>query len=67
MNRLTSIAAKRIQASSSVVSFNFNSKRVRNLNSIEEIQKNSSAIVYWMTREQRVQGKYFPIFWLFLK
>ena len=56
MNRLTSIASKRLQVSSSVLNFNFNHKRLRNVNETEGIPKNSSAIVYWMSREHRVQG-----------
>ena len=56
MNRVASIASKRLQTSPNVLSFNFNLKRVRNVNDTLEIPKNSSAVVYWMSREHRVQG-----------
>jgi hypothetical protein len=56
MNRVASIASKRLSTSPNVLNFNFNLKRVRNVNEVPEIPKNSSAIVYWMSREQRVQG-----------
>ena len=42
--------------------FKFNKKRVRMISKIEELQANCNGIVYWMFRDQRVEGLYFFIY-----
>jgi deoxyribodipyrimidine photo-lyase len=37
--------------------FKFNKKRVRVLSKAEEVPVNAAGIIYWMSRDQRVQGK----------
>ncbi|CAG0889189.1 unnamed protein product, partial [Darwinula stevensoni] len=43
-------------AGKSVESFPFIKKRVRILSGATEVKENSSGIVYWMSRDQRIQG-----------
>ena len=43
---------------SSVVDFTFNKKRVRAVNQTNAIPDNSKAILYWMSRDQRVQDNW---------
>ena len=42
----------------SVNDFNFNKKRVRPVNKVNAIPENSQAILYWMSRDQRVQDNW---------
>jgi len=39
-----------------VADFKFNKKRVRMLSKATEVPETSAGIVYWMSRDQRVQG-----------
>lgn len=50
------IAKKRLKLYESVDAFRFNKKRVRVLSETREIPENSNGLVYWMSRDQRVQG-----------
>ena len=36
--------------------FNFNKKRVQMMSKATDVPSGSQGIVYWMSREQRVQG-----------
>lgn len=51
----------RRKAAKSVLEFNFNKKRVRVLSKESEAPENNKGIVYWMSRDQRVQDN-----WAFL-
>ena len=50
------IDEKRLRLFNSIEEFRFNKKRVRILSESCEIPTGSKAILYWMSREQRVQG-----------
>lgn len=50
------IRNKRVSLYESVAAFRFNKKRVRILSETKEIPENSKGLVYWMSRDQRVQG-----------
>ena len=50
------ISKKRHNLYASVLEFSFNMNRVRILSECKEMRTNSKGIVYWMSREQRVQG-----------
>ena len=45
------------QAGKSVESFPFIKKRVRILSGATEVKEKSNGIVYWMSRDQRIQGE----------
>lgn len=53
---LASYKAKRLEVCESVADFKFNKKRVRLVSSNVDIPETCKGIVYWMWREQRVQG-----------
>lgn len=40
----------------SVAEFKFNKKRVRVLSKAQDFAEDSNGVVYWMSRDQRVQG-----------
>lgn len=50
------IRKKRVSMYESVAVFRFNKKRVRVLSEATQIPDNSKGLVYWMSRDQRVQG-----------
>lgn len=50
------IKSKRIELFESISAFRFNKKRVRVLTDANEIPEDSQGLLYWMSREQRVQG-----------
>ena len=59
MNKLSfldSVKGKRLKASDSVKTFKFNKKRVRVLTETEDCPEMCSGVIYWMSRDQRVQG-----------
>jgi hypothetical protein len=56
------IRKKRHEAYESVAAFKFNKTRVRVLSECKEIPDNSKGVLYWMSRDQRVQGLNFIIF-----
>ena len=51
-----SIKEKRGRLYTDITEFRFNKKRVRVLSEAGEISKESEGILYWMSRDQRVQG-----------
>lgn len=51
-----SIKEKRPRLYADITEFRFNKKRVRVLSEAGEISKESEGILYWMSRDQRVQG-----------
>lgn len=53
---LEEIRKKRVSLYESVAAFRFNKKRVRVISEATQIPENSKGIVYWMSRDQRVQG-----------
>lgn len=55
---LGSIEKDRIQAGPSVADFNFNKKRVRILSKATEVPDGAEGIMYWMTREERIQDNW---------
>ena len=55
---LTKIAQSRTDVSASVAEFKFNKKRVRVLSKAQDFPDSSKGVVYWMSRDQRVQGMY---------
>ncbi|XP_039956686.1 deoxyribodipyrimidine photo-lyase-like [Bactrocera tryoni] len=57
-----SLQQRRLATAESIAEFSFNKKRVRVLNSVEEVSESrSGGILYWMSREARVQDN-----WAFL-
>lgn len=56
------IAMKRTSLFSSVLDFSFNKKRVRILTKTEEVSDKCGGILYWMSREQRVQDNWGLLF-----
>lgn len=53
---LTKIADIRTSVCASVAEFKFNKKRVRVLTKCKDFAEDSNGVVYWMSRDQRVQG-----------
>ncbi|MBN3277840.1 PHR lyase, partial [Polyodon spathula] len=54
----SSIKETRLQARMSVQGFEFNKKRVRLISEAVEMKDGSESIVYWMSRDQRVQDNW---------
>ncbi|CAH1780581.1 unnamed protein product [Owenia fusiformis] len=52
------IQYQRTTKTSSVADFKFNKKRVRMISSAENLDETSSGVVYWMSRDQRVQDNW---------
>ena len=55
---LSRIAESRTEVCQSVAEFKFNKKRVRVLSKAKDFPDESKGVVYWMSRDQRVQGIY---------
>ncbi|KFM75820.1 Deoxyribodipyrimidine photo-lyase, partial [Stegodyphus mimosarum] len=55
---LNSISSERLSCASSVKDFKFNKKRVKVISEAKDIPKNAETIVYWMSRDQRVQDNW---------
>ena len=51
------INQRRTDVCESVSKFKFNKKRVRVLTDEEDFSEDSNGVVYWMSRDQRVQGE----------
>ncbi len=47
---------KRVRLFKDITEFRFNKKRVRVLSDAKDIPDDSEGVVYWMSRDQRVQG-----------
>lgn len=58
MKLIDAIAKKRVTLYKSVIDFAFNKKRVRLLTNVEDIPANTNGVLYWMTRDQRVQDNW---------
>lgn len=54
---ITDICMKRNKCASCVSDFGFNKERVKLLSTSNDISENSRGILYWMSRDQRVQGR----------
>lgn len=50
------IIEDRLATAASIKEFKFNKKRVRVLSKTKDIPENAQSILYWMSRDQRVQG-----------
>jgi hypothetical protein len=50
------IKKRRTQMYKSILTFPFNKHRARVLSDCKQLPENSKGILYWMSREQRVQG-----------
>ena len=51
------IVNQRQNISKDVSGFKFNKKRIRVLSEAQEFPDNCDGVLYWMSRDQRVQGK----------
>uniref|UniRef100_A0A1B6CB85 Photolyase/cryptochrome alpha/beta domain-containing protein n=1 Tax=Clastoptera arizonana TaxID=38151 RepID=A0A1B6CB85_9HEMI len=56
------IMEQRIKASTSILDFNFNKKRVRILSKAKEVPDWGEGVVYWMFRDERVQDNWALLF-----
>ncbi|XP_038049381.1 deoxyribodipyrimidine photo-lyase-like isoform X2 [Patiria miniata] len=52
------LAALRLRTAGSVAAFKFNKKRVRVLSQVKDVPEGCHGIVYWMSRDQRVQDNW---------
>lgn len=50
------IIEDRLATAASIKEFKFNKKRVRVLSKAKDISENAQSVLYWMSRDQRVQG-----------
>lgn len=48
----------RSNAAKSIIDFPFNNKRLRQLGAVQQVPKNKKSIVYWMSRDQRVEDNW---------
>ena len=54
---LSKVSHLRLKTAASVAQFKFNKKRVRVISEVNDVPDENHGIVYWMSRDQRVQGK----------
>lgn len=54
---LASLELKRKSCAANILDFKFNKKRCRLLSKTMDIKSAGGGVLYWMSREQRVQGK----------
>lgn len=54
---IKSLEESRKATAVSIKDFKFNKKRIRVISEAKDIPENAKGIVYWMSRDQRVQGK----------
>lgn len=57
-NFIEKISTSRSNVCKSISEFKFNKKRVRVLSKAKDFPEDSQGVVYWMSRDQRVQGNY---------
>lgn len=57
-NFIEALQRNRSNAARSIIDFPFNNKRLRNLGAAKQVPKNKKAIVYWMSRDQRVEDNW---------
>ncbi|CAL1298104.1 unnamed protein product [Larinioides sclopetarius] len=55
---INEIKQSRLSCAASIQDFKFNKKRVRVLSKTKDISENAESIVYWMSRDQRVQDNW---------
>ena len=55
---LANIELKRKKCSDNILEFKFNKKRCRLLSKSMELGDSGGGVLYWMSREQRVQGSF---------
>lgn len=53
---------EREQTADNVLEFSFAKKRIKTLTKASNIKENSNGIIYWMSREQRVQDNWSFLF-----
>ena len=53
---MSKVAGLRKAAGSSILNFKFNKKRVKVLSDAMDVPADNQGVVYWMSRDQRVQG-----------
>ncbi|XP_066954804.1 deoxyribodipyrimidine photo-lyase-like isoform X2 [Macrobrachium rosenbergii] len=58
----TRLVMDRISASQNILDFNFDMSRVEHMNKVKDIPKGSTGVVYWMSRDQRVQDNWAVLF-----
>ena len=54
---LSRITDQRLKVAKDVSAFKFNKKRVHVLSGAKEFPDDCEGVLYWMSRDQRVQGK----------
>ena len=54
---LSKVNHLRLKTANSVAHFKFNKKRVRVISDVKDVPEENHGILYWMARDQRVQGK----------
>ncbi|XP_033103666.1 deoxyribodipyrimidine photo-lyase-like isoform X2 [Anneissia japonica] len=59
---LSNVAHLRLQTAESVADFKFNKKRVRVISDAKDVPEQNHGIVYWMSRDQRVQDNWAMLF-----
>ena len=59
---LDDIHESRFKCASSIEHFNFNNKRVRLINNIKKPVEQFSSVIYWMSRDQRVEDNWSMLF-----
>ncbi|KAI1284943.1 Deoxyribodipyrimidine photo-lyase [Halotydeus destructor] len=52
------IIASRLNVGPSIADFKFNKKRIRMLRDVEDVPDHSKSVVYWMSRDQRVEDNW---------
>ena len=53
---LSNITSQRTSFCSSVLNFTFNKKRVKVISEVQDVPEGCKGVVYWISRDQRVQG-----------
>lgn len=55
---IETLSRNRSNVGKSIIDFPFNNKRLKNLGATRQVPKNKKAIVYWMSRDQRVEDNW---------
>lgn len=59
---INQLQKNREKTAKSVLQFNFQNSRVRTLSKISEVKENCDSIIYWMSRDQRIQDNWALLF-----
>lgn len=62
LNIVKRLVKQRKEAGESILDFKFNKKRVQMLSKEQEVQDDCDGIVYWMSRDQRIQDNWALLF-----